>query len=268
MTRQHRGIGELREPYTQIYLSPHLDDAALSCGGAIARFAAAGQAVLVVNICDGSPPLGGPFSAFATFQHDRWGLPAAEAVARRLAEDAAALELLGADSLGLGLLDAIYRMPEAYVDDVTLFGEPAPGDLLAAEALPALRALAAAFPDAIFYAPLAVGGHVDHRAIHTAAAQLSGAGATVAFFEDFPYAVAPGALETRITELGGPEQLAPASLDIGATLERKRAAIAAYGSQLETIFAEHGPMPQVVAAYAQLVAPPGAQAGERVWFRL
>jgi LmbE family N-acetylglucosaminyl deacetylase len=253
--------------YAHIYLSPHLDDAALSCGGAIARFVAAGQPCLVVNVCDGSPPPGAAFSAFAAFQHERWGLPPDEVVARRRAEDAAALAILGADGHGLGLLDAIYRMPAAYRDDATLFGPVAPADPLAADAGPALRALAARFPDAIIYAPLAVGGHVDHRATQLLALELLDAGVTVAFYEDFPYAATPGAVEAQLAELGA-ARYAPAVVEIGAQLERKTAAIGAYASQLATIFAGHGPMPEVVADYARRVAPAGAAYGERVWIRV
>lgn len=267
MSRRYSEIAQLAAAYAHIYLSPHLDDAALSCGGAIARFVDRGEPVLVVNVCDGCPPAGGPFSPFAAFQHARWGLPPDAAVARRLEEDAAALAILGADSLGLGLLDAIYRLPEAYADDATLFGAVSPADTLAADAGPPLRALAARFPDAIVYAPLAVGGHVDHRAVLRVALGLAEDGATLAFYEDLPYVVAPGALEARIAALGGYGRLAPAAVDVGASLERKTAAIGAYASQLATIFAAHGPMPQVVADYARSVAPAGAEYGERVWIR-
>ena len=38
-----------------LYLSPHFDDAALSCGGQIATWTAAGQSVLVVTITGGDP---------------------------------------------------------------------------------------------------------------------------------------------------------------------------------------------------------------------
>ncbi|RMD73788.1 MAG: PIG-L family deacetylase, partial [Chloroflexi bacterium] len=40
----------LPDGYRHIVLSPHLDDAALSCGGFIARATALGEPVLVVNI--------------------------------------------------------------------------------------------------------------------------------------------------------------------------------------------------------------------------
>lgn len=241
-------------PYAHIYLSPHLDDAALSCGGAIARQAAAGEPVLVLNICSGSPAPGTQFSPFAQEQHRRWALPPAEAVLRRLAEDAAALRVLGAAGRGLGLLDAIYRMPLAYVDGATLFGAVAPTDSLAEQLGAALPALLAESPGAQIYAPLGVGNHVDHQATFAVAAALAAAGAPITFYEDFPYVARPGALEARLAALG----LAgtPAAVDIGATIERKIAAIAAYASQLDVLFGGAEAMAAAVRAH-------GAE--ERFW---
>lgn len=255
--------------YAHVYLSPHLDDAVLSCGGAIARFVAAGERVLVVNVCSGSPPPGGPFSGFAALQHERWGLPPDEAVARRLAEDAEALALLGADSLELGLLDAIYRMPAAYVDDATLFGAVDHGDTLAADAAPALETLAQRLAGVIFYAPLGVGNHVDHVAVHQVADRLAAAGAIVAFYEDFPYAArAEGAVEARLRELGGATRFGSAVAPIDAVIERKITAVAAYASQLTTLFGDHEAMAQAVVDYARQVGKERGVLGERVWVRV
>jgi LmbE family N-acetylglucosaminyl deacetylase len=253
--------------YAHVYLSPHMDDAALSCGGAIARFTAAGQRVLVVNVCSGSPPPGGPLSPFAALQHERWGLPPDQAVARRLAEDAEALAILGADGLELGLLDAIYRLPGAYVDDATLFGPVARGDTLAADAGPALETLAARLPGAVFYAPLGVGNHVDHVAVHAVAGRLAASGATVAYYEDFPYAArAEGAVEARLDKLGGADRFGPAVAPIDAVIERKLAAVAAYASQLATLFGGREQMERAVADYALRVG--GGSLAERVWVRV
>lgn len=266
MPVQYARVEELPTAYAHIYLSPHLDDAALSCGGGLARAVSAGQPALVVNICGGSPPPGGPFSPFATFQHERWGLPAEEAVARRQAEDAAALAILGADSLDLGVLDAIYRLPEAYADDETLFGPVAPDDTLADAIAPALRALAARCPGAIFYAPLAVGGHVDHQAVHAAADALAHAGIPVAFYEDLPYATVDGAVDARLAAVGA-TAFAPVAVDIGGTIERKLSAVAAYASQLGTLFGGEDQMRQALSQHARMVAPSGAAFGERLWAR-
>lgn len=253
--------------YTHLYLSPHLDDAVLSCGGAIARHVAAGEQVLVVTICAGSPPPGTSFSPFAQQQHARWGLPPAEAVARRRAEDRAALALLGADALQLDLLDAIYRMPAAYVDDRTLFGPVAPDDPLAAALRPRLEALLDDHPGATIYAPLGVGQHVDHQAVYAVAARLATAGATVWFYEDVPYVLRPGALDARLAALGGRAQWEPVVVPLGAAVPQKIAAIAAYASQIATLFGDRERMGEAVAAYAEQVAPPGTEPAERLWRR-
>lgn len=242
--------------YTRIYLSPHLDDAALSCGGALAQLADTGQPALVVNVCSGSPAPGTQFSPFAQEQHRRWDLPPEAAVRRRLAEDAAALQILGADSLQLDLLDAIYRMPAAYVDNATLFGRPDPADPLAAELRAILPALLDRHPGATLYAPLGVGNHVDHQAVHTVAAELAAAGAPVRFYEDYPYVGKAGALAARLAALGGAERFRSEETDIAATLERKIAAIAAYASQLDVLFGGAEAMAAAVRAFG---------ASERVW---
>lgn len=265
MPLHHNSLAALTAPYAHIVLSPHLDDAALSCGGRIAALAAAGEPVLVVNICSGSPPADAVFSPFAEATHARWGLPAAEAVRLRLAEDETALETLGADSYQLDLLDAIYRMPAAYVDDATLFGAVAPDDPLPAALLERLAALVARYPAAIVYAPLGVGGHVDHQVAHSVAARLARAGTSVAYYEDYPYVAAAGALAVRLAELGGAALFLPIAMGIDHALARKVGAIEAYASQLSSLFAERAAVARDVAAHAAGLGPEGSAYGERLW---
>src|SRR5215213_7233046 len=107
---QLEDLRQIHDGYDHIYLSPHLDDAALSCGGAIARHANAGARVLVVTLCTAAPPPAGPFSEFAQDHHLMWGLVPERAMAEREREDDLALERLNADTFRAGLLDAIYRM--------------------------------------------------------------------------------------------------------------------------------------------------------------
>ncbi|MCX7790540.1 MAG: PIG-L family deacetylase [Chloroflexaceae bacterium] len=258
-------LDQLSAPYRYIYLSPHLDDAALSCGGTIAQHTTAGTPVLVVNVCTGAPPAGAPLSHFASLMHHRWNLSAEEAMARRLREDAEALEILRADGLHLDLLDAIYRMPEAYTSDDTLFGPVAEGDRLAADVQARLEALIARFPDAVIYAPLGVGRHVDHLATFAAALGLSRNGASVAFYEDFPYVCGEQALTRRLAELGGPDRFLPLVTSIDATLTRKIGAIEAYTSQLDVLFGGAAAMARTVRDYAARVSPDAGAYGERIW---
>ncbi|MEI7772835.1 MAG: PIG-L family deacetylase, partial [Chloroflexales bacterium] len=136
-------LADIVPGYDHVYLSPHLDDAALCCGGAIAGQRAVGQRVLVVNICTAAPRPDAAFSDLARAFHREWGLSPEEAVAARLREDATALTTLDADRLHVGALDAIYRHPTAYDRRETLFGVPDDGDPL----LPAMRALIAQLRD-------------------------------------------------------------------------------------------------------------------------
>src|SRR5512147_2981800 len=101
-------LRQIDNNYDHVYLSPHLDDAALSCGGAIARYSESEARVLVTTICTAAPPPEASFSSFASELHHKWGLPAATAVEARLHEDTRAMEQLGADSYWVGMADAIY----------------------------------------------------------------------------------------------------------------------------------------------------------------
>lgn len=254
-------IDQIGDVYTHVYLSPHLDDAALSCGGAIAAQLAAGERVLVVTISTASPPPAGPFSALAQELHANWGLAADQAVAARLVEEHEAMRRLGVDYYWLGRLDAIYRYPEAYNTREALFSAPAPNDPLFIDLHTFFGALRERVPSATFYAPLGVGSHVDHLLTH--AASRIALGAAVRLYEDLPYATAPGALDARMRQLNEPASAAAITID--TTLAQKLHAVHAYASQLKELFGGPDAMERTMTAYAASVAPSGGRYGERVW---
>lgn len=263
---------QIAGPYRHVYLSPHLDDAPLSCGGAIAEQRAAGEATLVVTFCTAAPPPEGPFSDLALEFHREWGLGPDEVVAARLREEQAAMATLGADGLWVGMLDAIYRHPAAYNARATLFGVPDAADPL----LPAVRAVIAALherlPDATFYSPLGVGSHVDHLVTQRAAEEALGD--ALVYYEDFPYVAREGALEERLAQLGA--HLEPTVVPIGAGLGPKIAAITAYSSQLPELANSQLGRPaaadEAAALFAEVVAGYARRVGdgspaERLWRR-
>ena len=254
-------LRQIHDVYNHAYLSPHLDDAALSCGGAIARHCSAGDRVLVVTICTAAPPPGGPFSDFAAAMHRRWGLSAAEAVQARLHEDSLAMEHLGADSMWVGMFDAIYRQPEAYRSNETLFGAPLAGDPLLPALQAFIRTLRSRIPRATLYAPLGVGDHVDHQITHVAA--RASAGDEIAFYEDVPYVIKPGTLERRMQALG--DSFVPSTIDIDASLARKIGAVAAYASQINELFGDAEAMRRMIREYAEGLRPDVGTYGERLW---
>lgn len=169
-----------------IYLSPHLDDAVFSCGGLIARQIEEGGSVTVVTIFAGDPPQG-ELSEFALELHQRWGHPS-RAMAVRRAEDLEACALLGAAALHLSVPDAIYRRSEEghlfYPNEAAIFGEVHAQDSTLIDGLrQALEEIATVTSHV--YVPLAIGGHVDHRLVRSAAQDLD---RRLWYYPDFPYA--------------------------------------------------------------------------------
>ncbi|MFN8471757.1 MAG: PIG-L family deacetylase [Anaerolineae bacterium] len=245
-----------------IVLSPHMDDAVLSCGGLMMAKVAQGEPVRVVNVFAGIPDYT-RLSPYAERQHNKWGRPTDPVGMRRL-EDQAALAPLGVTVEYWPWYDAIYREVDSlflYTDHDTTFGpvNPAEYPLVAAltQRLFALRDKAA---DTVYYAPLAVGGHVDHRLARDAALALAGQGAAVRFYEDFPYVARWGGLEEALAEVPVRWQPVWELIDVDA----KIAAIARYPSQLFAIFGEDD-WPSVVRSYAESIAPDGQDAWERLW---
>lgn len=263
--------------YPHIYLSPHYDDASLSCGGAIHQQVQAGQAVLAVTICAAPPPSGEPLSPFAEWLHRTWGNPA-DVIATREAEDRASLAILGADYLRLNFNDCIYRgHPERgqwfYTHAADLFGSIHPDDLpLVSKIVEALLELIPAEPDMLIYAPLGVGHHVDHRLVHAAAWQLHRQGWAIAFYEDYPYAdptsryAAAGwghTLETTLAALKTTPLQPQLRFLSEENLQAKIQSIRAYASQTPTLFETQADIEQRLRAYAMRVGE--GKLAERIW---
>jgi LmbE family N-acetylglucosaminyl deacetylase len=262
-----------------LFLSPHLDDAVLSCGGTIHGLCEAGHSVLVATVCAGMPE-SVELSPYAVELHERWGEAAVspeQMVALRRKEDSVALASLGASWLHLDVLDAPYRRdPESrtwlYVGDDAIFGHIAPGDLpLVSRVSALLGGLTDVSKNATIYAPLAVGNHVDHQLVRRAAESWVGGGAPLLYYEDFPYAADDTAVRQTIDPQSGRQQrprrmqlrprLVPLAL---ANLDAKVEAVKAYASQISTFWTDADIME---AALRRFAARRGAQGppSERLW---
>ena len=172
--------------YRLVVISPHLDDAVFSCA---ARMAAARREgpVLVVNV----------FSRFATDVKTR-GVVLGD---HRHAEEAAAAQLLGFETLRLDALDVSFRDLH-YRALSNIFGPPVEADLAW---LPVLRAalgqvLAGVSADQLL-APLGVGWHVDHLLIHQLFSDDPVTGPRFALYEDLPYGLIPHAVRFRMNDM-------------------------------------------------------------------
>jgi LmbE family N-acetylglucosaminyl deacetylase len=246
--------------YSTIYLSPHLDDAALSCGAQIFQRIAAGERILIITVMAGSPAWAEQ-SAYIDSLHERWQL-AGDAAAERRAEDIAACAILGADSLHLPIPDCIYRTDPAngasfYTSDDDIFGDIHPAEAgLVDEIARMLRDLPVAGQ---VVAPLGVGHHVDHLLVRAAAEQVWPAG--LAYYEDYPYAEKPGYLQRMLgddlrTWRPDVQEITPAGL------AAKCDAIWAFRSQMSTFFDSREAMAARVGGYMEQVG------GERLWVRV
>lgn len=247
-----------RDRWDALYLSPHFDDAALSCGGQIARRTRRGERVLVVTVFAAPDPPSPP-SGFARRLHRIWGLDDGAVVAARRREDRRACEILGAAAAAWPFREAIYRLRPAdgralYPGRRALFGAHRDGDPLDLDAL--AQRLASAPAAGRVAAPLAAGGHVDHRLLRRAAERVFGD--RLALYEDLPYAARRGAvrralagadLEERVEELAAED------------LEAKVRAVAAHASQVRMLFGSRRRMERRIRRWARRAG------GERSWVR-
>jgi LmbE family N-acetylglucosaminyl deacetylase len=247
-----------------LFLSPHFDDAALSCGGTIARLAAEGNTVAIVTIFGGDPPPEMPLTPYAQEHLEQWGVRSvAEAFATRRAEDAAASAALGATLHTLPFVDGAFRGDHYHSWDALRTRLHPDEAALPGAIADAIVAAGVAGPDTLITGPLAIGRHVDHQAVFAAMVLLMARGYRVRGYEDFPYAADTVEYAARMAspELAGAR---PEIVDIAPWLATKVRAIACYPSQLPSLFRDV-PMADAVRAYGAHVAG-GDGVAERVWW--
>src|SRR5436190_7697274 len=96
-----------------IFLSPHFDDIALSCGGMAARLSRTGARCIGLVVCAAPALEGVPPSSFAQEIHGQWesahGAEARSINEVRREEERQAMRLLGLEPVWLDVPDAIYR---------------------------------------------------------------------------------------------------------------------------------------------------------------
>ncbi len=208
-------------------MSPHLDDAAFSCGGTLATLALGGWTVTVATLFTQSVP--SPQGFALACQLDK-GLQAdLDYMALRRSEDMAAMQALGVSFLHAGLPEAPHR---GYESVTALFGPPHASDVIC-EAIKSIieHQVDLIEPDIIF-APQAIGGHVDHAQLVRA---LDGREQHIAWWHDFPYIFRNG---TPAEPFGTKMRVLPVRsvrLSQLATTSREAACLA-YASQLQFQF--------------------------------
>ncbi len=265
---QLNSFDDITRKYRHIYLSPHYDDVVYSCGGTLEVQVSVGLRPLVITIFGGAPPQGVELSPLALQIQREMGAnedPAA-LVAMRQKEDAAALDYLHADYLWLDYPDAIYRGSPPYYSqyDELLGGNVHPADIAIDKQLAQdLVALHERLPDAVWYAPLGVGRHVDHQIVTSAADRLIQRGANVKLYEDFPYVLREGALEGRLQELGG--RFNAALVEMSEMLHLRQEAAEMYASQIGANFDDRARLFKSMEDYTRSIRPVETVHLERYW---
>jgi LmbE family N-acetylglucosaminyl deacetylase len=246
--------------FRSIFLSPHPDDAVLSCGGWIDQLAQNGERPIVITIFGGDRPADVPLSAFARGLHERWQL-GDDAPACRRDEDRAACDRLGCYLIHLPFTDAVYRVEPVtrrylYDSEEAIFGEVCDREIIDRVA-EAMQARVRRVSKARLVVPLTAGNHVDHVITRRAAEQLN---EEVIYYEDYPYVEQPG----RMTHVWGSDEWASESIELSeAALQAKIEAFLQHRSQISTFYRDDDEVRQRLRAYAELVGQ--GQPAERYW---
>jgi LmbE family N-acetylglucosaminyl deacetylase len=210
-----------------VILSPHLDDAVLSCWHVLAG---PGE-LIVINVFAGVPTV---LTAPAWWDRYTGATDSAERVRERIEEDRRALALAGRTAVNLDFLDEQYRDGEQPLEALTdEIGRRLPRG-------------------AVVYAPAAIGNHADHALVRAAALPLRAAGFVVSLYADLPHANAhgwPGWVTSSHTPeskdlagaawehaLAGSGAMTPTVRELGPEARsRKLEVVAMYGTQVDAL---------------------------------
>ncbi|MCA9519500.1 MAG: PIG-L family deacetylase [Myxococcales bacterium] len=229
-TRLLLGLLDAERLERVVILSPHLDDAVLSCGGLLDALQGSVPRLTVTLHCGN------------TDAPRRRHIP--PAVRRR--EDRRAMSDIGCDYVHLGFQDCVYRRSPTsgkliYREPRQGFAMPNVDDAAHAEELfLVLRRLCSNMGAIALFSPMGIGRHVDHIICAYTACRLVGKGVRLLFYEDFPYVCDPRighGVEEGPAEALGRFGLAPAErFAVPFDASRKEQLIGHYTTQLEPLF--------------------------------
>ncbi|MFD3994457.1 PIG-L deacetylase family protein [Streptomyces sp. NPDC058548] len=229
-----------------LVLSPHLDDAVLSCGGLLGWPGRRAPVTVASLFTEAGPP---PHTLSARqFLKQTGAEDAEELYAERRAEDLRVLERLDVGSRHVGLVDGLFRrLPRPRPGTGRLTGLlPELGHVYPTYRLHLSRGRVSPYDDetlravgetidallpgssgGLVLAPLGVGGHADHVLVRTAAERC---GRPVVYYSDFPYNQNADP-DARFTAR---HRLVARGWERG--LDRKAELIRGYGTQADAMF--------------------------------
>ena len=230
-----------------LFLSPHLDDAVLSCGGYISKLTLAGEKVVIATFFTADITEDEPISWLARRNLRAWSLAESRSpFAERCREDIAAARRLGVETIHLGLLDALYRRK----DDGTFFypkktvGVPLDKEdkaMMGGTIQELLREIAKRYSTSDnlgLFAPLGIGEHVDHVLLRSSAEAVFGQ-ESLTYYEEIPYAARSRKTVSPVNGSASRTSLSWMSIKVLLTSEEIEARIeasACYVSQIPGLF--------------------------------
>jgi len=256
-----------------LFLSPHLDDAVLSCGGVMHRLTQSGEQVVIVTVMAGEPHE--PLLDTPALQalRSRWDKGEATIPMRR-AEDSQAARELQAQVYHMALTESAFRATlcgagdwiALYPDQESSFQGVNDADdarvLLFGSDLPFKEVTT-------LYAPLGVDNHVDHELVRDWALILTGSvdAPELKFYEEYPVARNKPALQRTQTFYRRQLPALTIESEIAAlsseNLDARLRAMRCYRSHLNILWSDPAEMERLTRAYALLVGE-GTPA-ERYW---
>ena len=238
-----------------VILSPHLDDAALSCGGLLHALRDK-VSTLVVSISCGTVRIAAADGSFKV--SSRKGHVSART---RRREDIEAMHSVDTDFVHLSFPDGIYRRSPLtgrliYRNARETWIAPRIDDMGHIEELYlVLRRLCLDLGRILLLSPMGIGHHVDHQIAAQVAVRMAAtnAGAELLFYEDFPYVADPRV--GRGDPDDPPKALRRLGLDpaqrfvVPVDTEAKVRLLQHYASQVAPLFGDDDGMRQCVTSH-------------------
>jgi LmbE family N-acetylglucosaminyl deacetylase len=238
-----------------VVLSPHIDDAVLSCTGLLSALDGLAPRLVVTLYC-GNPESPRPEAPGQKARQRARRGHAAPSVRRR--EDLAAMRYLDCDWVHLGFPEAIYRRSPTmghliYRHPRQKWTRPNVADSAHMEELfLVLRRLCGNMGPRLLVSPIGIGHHVDHRICGLTALRLASPHTRVIFYEDFPYVtgscVGSGNDDDPTSALARLGLRPTRRYVVPSNTKRQVKAVSLYASQIEPLFGSEATMREAVEA--------------------
>lgn len=212
-----------------LFISPHFDDAAFSCGGNIQKLVRSGHSVHLLTVFTKSKK---PFNSFAKECQLSKGIPIEEDyLSLRAKENVNFAKFMGINNVvNLDFLEAPYR---GYESSKSLFlSDETKESSLIDELTEKIKSYVMRFKFDQIYSAAALGNHIDHLLVRSATQKLytSIVNSETSFYlyEDLPYAIN----SESFVDLETFKESYFVDIDISETIEDKVKGILEYTSQI------------------------------------